>query len=112
MAQRQAPAELEISTRVLTDDQFRQALLSDPAATLEREYGVKVPEGVKIQVHEETDQVIHLIVPGRPHRMEGQLGKGGGTVSPQMAPEGRTNCCTCGSSSAQTLSSYQKGCGC
>ena len=41
----------KISARAVRDEEFRQALIRDPAATLEREFGAKVPEGVTIQVH-------------------------------------------------------------
>ncbi len=111
MASQQGPAELEINERVRADDKFREALLRDPEGTLKREYGVRVPEGMKIKVHEETDQLIHLVVPGRPQRGEGPR-KGGDTViTPMRRPE-QTSCCTCGAWTAQTMNSFQKGCGC
>jgi Nitrile hydratase, alpha chain len=110
MAQRHPPGNLELSSRVLTDDDFRTALLKDPAATLEREYGVKVPKGVKLRVLEETDEEIHLIIPGRPNRTESAPGRGPTAIT-EKRPES-TTCCTCGAWTAQTLKSFQKDCGC
>jgi hypothetical protein len=110
MAETQPPEEQEISSRVLSDENFRNALLKDPAGTLEREYGVKVPQGVKLRVHEETDEELHLIVPGRSHKKAGTPGGGGITaLRPNIV---RTSCCTCGSSTSQSMNSLQKGCGC
>lgn len=100
----------DVQQRVVTDDAFREALLSDPAGTLAREYGVGVPEGARVEVHEETDQVIHLVVPGRVS--SGRAPDAGFQESMMKEGGGRTACCTCGSSTAQTFTSYQKNCGC
>jgi hypothetical protein len=100
--------ELEIGVRAFRDDEFRRALLSDPAGTLAREYGVKVPDGVTLQVHEETDTLVHLIIPGRPSRLEGLSDK-----DLEMLPQnpiGVSGCCTCGSTTQQTLSTLQAAC--
>lgn len=93
------------------DEAFREAMLREPAATLEQEYGIQIPEGVTIKVHEETAQVIHIVVPGR---AEGPGELPDDEIS-EMRPQGnpdKTNCCTCGSTSAQTMTSWQRGCGC
>ena len=103
-------AELEIGIRAFRDDEFRQALLSDPAGTLEREYGVKVPEGVTLQIHEETENLLHWIIPGRPSRLDG-LSDRDLEMLPQN-PKAVSGCCTCGSTTQQTFSTLQVGCGC
>lgn len=105
--------EREVGVRMLKDDAFREAMLNDPAATLEREFGVKVPEGVRVQVHEETEDVIHLVVPGRSASTKVSDDDLDDNVA-EMRPSNpnKTNCCTCGASTAQTMSSWQAGCGC
>jgi len=51
------------------DEAFKARLLADPAATLEAE-GVEVPEGVTINVVEDTAQVHNLVIPAQPGRLE------------------------------------------
>jgi Nitrile hydratase, alpha chain len=104
--------ELEIGVRAMRDEEFREALLKEPELTLERQYGVKVPEGVRVHVHVETDRDIHLVVPGRPSWADDVPDNELDEVISQRMREGRTDCCTCGSSTAQSFSSLQGGCGC
>lgn len=106
--------EAEISARVLRDDEFRDELLRNPVVTLQREYGIGFPEGISVQVHEETDDVFHLVVPGRPSAPTKVSDEQLRQVSGSRMAEGsnRTNCCTCGSSTAQSATSIQTGCGC
>ena len=107
--------EREVGIRMIKDEDFRRAMLSEPAGTLEREFGVKIPEGVTVEIHEETDDVIHLVVPGRPKGLDRVPDRElDDTIAEMMPadPKKRTNCCTCGSSSGQTFTSWQQGCGC
>jgi hypothetical protein len=103
--------ELKIRVRVLRDEAFRKALLSSPKETLEREYNVTIPSGWKIHVHEETEGVIHFVVPGRLPGGQ-QLSTVLDETITSMMSQNRTDCCTCGSSTSQTFSSIQHGCGC
>ncbi|EIC22734.1 TOMM propeptide domain protein [Thiorhodovibrio frisius] len=48
-----------------TDEPFKQRLLADPAGTLKAE-GINVPEGTRIQVLENTAQVMNLVIPACP----------------------------------------------
>ena len=52
-----------ISARLSTDPSFREKLLADPRAALFELIGVKVPDFVTFEVHEETLNNIHLIIP-------------------------------------------------
>ena len=52
----------EIASRALEDDDYRQRLIDDPASVL-RSAGIKVPEGVTLIVHENTEEEIHLVLP-------------------------------------------------
>ncbi|ATB27522.1 NHLP leader peptide family RiPP precursor [Melittangium boletus] len=48
------------------DESFKNALLRDPRAVVEKELGVKLPEEIEIFVHEQTPHTIHLILPQKP----------------------------------------------
>jgi hypothetical protein len=45
---------------------FRRKLLSSPKEAMEDEFGLGLPPDVTVHVHEETDRVIHLVLPDRP----------------------------------------------
>ena len=50
--------------QAMSDPAFRKRLLADPAGTL-RGAGVQVPEGVTIEVVEDTATKVHLVLPAR-----------------------------------------------
>lgn len=54
-----------IIARAWADPAFKQALLSDPAATLAAE-GLPTPAGVELKVVENTPTLVHLILPAKP----------------------------------------------
>lgn len=58
--------ELDIIVKAWRDERFRKDLLSDPKKAIENEFGISVPQDMKISVHEENDSSIHLIVPSVP----------------------------------------------
>lgn len=45
---------------------FRQELLKNPRAVLERELNVVIPSNVNIRVHEDTSTDIHVVLPPQP----------------------------------------------
>jgi hypothetical protein len=47
------------------DDTFHAQLLADPNGALAGE-GIKAPEGKKFAVVEDTDDVLHVVLPARP----------------------------------------------
>jgi hypothetical protein len=53
----------QIMARAKKDDAFRQELLANPKAVLERELGMTLPRGVSIQAHEDTPTILHLVLP-------------------------------------------------
>lgn len=111
MSEQSVTSLQEINERLVRDDALREKLLRDPVETLRREFGVGVPENVRVEVHEETSDVIHLVIPGRlpeSHVDDDTLAG----IATMMDRGDKTACCTCGSSTAQTMSSIQKGCGC
>jgi hypothetical protein len=54
----------QLATRALTDPALKAKLLADPAAVLKAN-GLKVPTGMTIKVVENTDKVVHLVLPTR-----------------------------------------------
>ena len=59
------PIELEakLRRRAATDSAFRQELLTDPRAAIERELGVSFPAGITIKAVEETPDTMYIVVP-------------------------------------------------
>ena len=55
-------AEFLVS-RAGEDGEFRERLLAKPRETIEREFGVTLPEDHEIQVHEETHDATHVVLP-------------------------------------------------
>jgi hypothetical protein len=49
--------------RSLQDDVFRQQLLADPRAMIEREIGTQLPEDMRVVALEETADTIYLVLP-------------------------------------------------
>jgi hypothetical protein len=47
------------------DETFKKKVLSDPVSTLRAE-GVELSAGVSYVVHENTEKVVHLVIPARP----------------------------------------------
>jgi hypothetical protein len=58
--------EAEPTRRAWQDEAFRRALVADPRGTLERELGVRVPEGASLTVREESPTTRYVILPARP----------------------------------------------
>ncbi len=58
-----------LAARALEDEGFRRELLENPRAVVERECGlllgtdVKLPEDLRIEVHQESSRVMHLVIP-------------------------------------------------
>ena len=59
----------QIVSRAWRDEVFRYRLLSDPARILRAE-GVSVPQGVEVRILEDTDKVLHVVVPMKPSNQE------------------------------------------
>ena len=55
--------EAEIIAKALKEPAFKQELLSNPKAAIEREVGQPLPPDVEIQVVEETPTTLYLVLP-------------------------------------------------
>ena len=72
------------------DDGFRKALLADPRATVEAEVGIEMPGDIKLVVHEETNEELHLVLPSPVELTPAQLESVSGGWPP-AAPGSTTN---------------------
>jgi Nitrile hydratase, alpha chain len=57
-----ADAEARVIGQAMSDPVFRKKLLADPVSTL-KGAGVEVPEGVSVQVVEDTATLVHVVLP-------------------------------------------------
>lgn len=48
------------------DQAFHDALRANPRATIERELSIALPEGLEVEVVEETPTKVYLVLPARP----------------------------------------------
>ncbi|MCK6625842.1 MAG: NHLP leader peptide family RiPP precursor [Anaerolineae bacterium] len=55
--------ETMLITKAKADPAFRQALLSQPMATIEQELGFALPEWLEVKVVEETATTLYLVLP-------------------------------------------------
>ena len=55
----------KVVAQAWTDDGFKRKLLSEPTSVL-NEAGLNVPDGVKVDALENTDRLIHLVLPAKP----------------------------------------------
>jgi hypothetical protein len=58
-----------IIARCWEDDEFKKRLMSDPATVL-KQNGVDVANGIQIRVLENTDKVLYLTLPAKPREEE------------------------------------------
>jgi len=70
--------EAQIVTKAWADEAFAQALKTDPVAAVEKELGIKVTDGLRIEIHDESQgsPVWHLVIPPRPPANEADLSEG------------------------------------
>lgn len=62
MSERQTLQE-QIVARAMKDEAFRQELLSNSRAAVQRGLGITLPQGTNILVYEDTPNTIHIVLP-------------------------------------------------
>ena len=55
--------ERRLIEKSVEDEAFRQRLIEDPKGAVEEELGARLPEGVRVQAVEETQDTIYLVLP-------------------------------------------------
>jgi hypothetical protein len=56
----------KLVAKVWQDEAFKQELINNPKAVIERELGKKLPESLNIQVLEETGHTFYFVLPKKP----------------------------------------------
>jgi hypothetical protein len=59
--------EIYLITRALKDEDFREELIANPKAVVEKELGTKLPEELEIKVLEETEDTLYMVLPCNPY---------------------------------------------
>ena len=61
----ETPQEMRIRVieKAAEDTEFRARLVEDPKSAVERELDISIPAGMAVQVHEESADTVHLILP-------------------------------------------------
>ena len=97
----------QLIAKCWADEGFKRKILADPAATLKAE-GVELPTGVSVKALENTDKVLHLVIPARPIELSDEdLAKVAGgmisekeysvrTLSHKWGEHGGDDCFLCG----------------
>jgi len=89
----QKPEDLvtRIITKAWEEEAFKQALLKEPKATIERELEVELPDDLEIEIREESANRMCLVLPVRPQELpQGELSTdeleavAGGVYSPTV----------------------------
>jgi Nitrile hydratase, alpha chain len=55
----------QLIAKCWADEGFKRKLLADPSATLKAE-GMELPAGLSYKALENTDKVVHLVIPAKP----------------------------------------------
>ncbi len=69
----------QLFARAADDDEFRSRLLADPSALLRDDYGIVLPENLKLHVHEEDATTAHLVLPRSKKLTEEELASASGS---------------------------------
>ncbi len=63
----------QLFAKAADDDDFRSRLLADPREVLRDDYGILLPENLKLHVHEEDATTAHLVLPRSKKLTEAEL---------------------------------------
>lgn len=59
--------EIQLITRTLKDEVFKQDLLANPKTVVEKELGAKLPDNMEYNVLEETETSLYIVLPSNPY---------------------------------------------
>lgn len=73
MATAASPTRRDLETRLVEkcwkDQEFKEAVINDPKGILERYTGQKLPEQLRIFIHEEDPNTLHFSIPPAPEKL-------------------------------------------
>lgn len=73
MAIAASPTRRDLETRLVEkcwkDQEFKEAVINDPKGILERYTGQKLPEQLRIFIHEEDPNTLHFSIPPAPEKL-------------------------------------------
>lgn len=55
--------EKELIEKALKDANFHKALVTNPKSTIEKQFGVMLPDALQISVHQEEPNHLHVVLP-------------------------------------------------
>jgi hypothetical protein len=91
----------QLIAKCWADEDFKQKVLADPAATLRAE-GLELPADLSYVAHENTEKVFHLVIPAKPTDLSDEdldhVGGGRGCMSgsgPCNSGGGMSGGCNC-----------------
>lgn len=65
--------EAHIIAQAWKDEAYKQELLSNSKAVIEREFGVQLPAGMNVRVMEEDSTNLYFVLPARPNLSNAEL---------------------------------------
>lgn len=68
MSEKENPMQ-KIIKRCWQDEDFKRRLIAEPSTVLAEE-GMPVPRGVAVRVLEDTEHLVHWVIPTRPDRLD------------------------------------------
>ena len=68
----------KLKAKAAEDADFRKQLIADPRSVLAETFGITVPDGFKVVVHEDDTRTAHLVLPAFPELTDAQLQQAAG----------------------------------
>jgi hypothetical protein len=63
--------EADLVAKSWKDEAFKQELISNPKATISREFGTPIPDNIEVRVVEENPNTLYIVLPMKPADLEG-----------------------------------------
>ncbi len=64
--------EADLVAKAWEDEGFKQELLSNPKATLTKEFGIPIPGSIEVRVLEENPNTLYVVLPVKPADLQGE----------------------------------------
>jgi hypothetical protein len=64
--------EADLVAKAWKDSAFKQELLSNPKATISKEFGTQIPDTIEVRVLEENPLTLYIVLPMKPTDLQGE----------------------------------------